>query len=147
SAFGKGLEELSAARIIPTVPRLVVVQAEGANPFVRAWQSAAGTLEPIANPQTAATAIRIGNPVSWKRATRALRFTRGLAVDVSEDAIAAAKAAIGREGIGCEPASAATLAAVESLVRRADLDRSATVVAILTGHVLKDTDFIVSRYK
>jgi threonine synthase len=147
SAFGKGFEELSAAGVIRQPPRLVVVQAEGANPFVRAWQRAADALEPMANPQTAATAIRIGNPVSWKRATRALRFTKGLAIDVSEEAIAEAKAAIGREGIGCEPASAATLAGIHALRRSGEIDRSATVVAILTGHVLKDTDFIVRHHQ
>jgi threonine synthase len=143
SAFGKALQELVSAGYISKPPRLIVVQAEGANPFVRLWRSGAKTLEPIRDPQTAATAIRIGAPASWKKALRALRFTDGFALDVTEDAIAAAKAAIGREGIGCEPASATTLAAIEQLVADGRLDRNATVVAILTGHVLKDPDYIV----
>lgn len=141
SAFGKGLAELVVAGLIAKPPRLVVVQAEGANPFTRLWRSGASTLDPIADPQTAATAIRIGNPASWKKAVRALRFANGLATDVTEGEIARAKAAIGREGIGCEPASATTLAAIKKLVASEEIDREASVVAILTGHVLKDPDF------
>ena len=145
SAFGKAFQELVAAGLVTKVPRLVVVQAEGANPLARLWRTKAHTLEPIADPRTAATAIRIGNPASWKKALRALRFTDGLVTDVTEDAIASAKAAIGREGIGCEPASATTLAAIQKLAAAGQLDRGATVVAILTGHVLKDPDFIVRQ--
>ena len=103
-------------------------------------------LEPLRDPQTAATAIRIGAPASWKKALRALRFTDGFALDVTEDAIAAAKAAIGREGIGCEPASATTLAAIEQLTSKGEIDGGATVVAILTGHALKDPDFIIRQH-
>jgi threonine synthase len=143
SAFGKAIEELVASGLIVKRPRLVVVQAEGANPFARLWRSGAGVLEPQRDPQTEATAIRIGAPASWKKALRALRFTSGLAMDVSEDAIRDAKAAIGREGIGCEPASATTLAAVDQLSADGRIDRDATVVAILTGHVLKDPDYII----
>jgi threonine synthase len=145
SAFGKGLEELVAAGLLKQPPRLVVVQAEGANPFVRLWRSGGAALVPIEHPQTAATAIRIGAPCSWKKALRALRFTEGTAVDVSEDEIADAKAAIGREGIGCEPASATTLAAVRKLAAGGVMSRESSVVAILTGHVLKDPDFITRR--
>ena len=105
----KGSKNSSPPDLLKQPPRLVVVQADGANPFVRLWRSGAAALEPIAHPQTAATAIRIGAPCSWKKALRALRFTNGTAVDVSEEEIADAKAAIGREGIGCEPASATTL--------------------------------------
>jgi threonine synthase len=143
SSFGKAFEELVSARLIPKPPRLIVAQAEGANPFVRLWRSGGSALEPLRDPQTEATAIRIGAPASWKKALRALRFTGGLATDVSEQAIAAAKAAIGCEGIGCEPASATTLAAIEQLAADGRLERDATVVAVLTGHALKDPDFIV----
>ena len=112
---------------------------------MRLWQSGAASLEPIEHPQTAATAIRIGAPRSWKKALRALRFTGGTAVDVTEDEIAAAKSAVGREGIGCEPASATTLAAVQKLAASGVIARESSVVAILTGHVLKDPDFITRR--
>jgi len=146
SAFGKALQELVEAGFIAKPPRLVVVQAEGANPFVRLWRSGASVLEPLRDPQTAATAIRIGAPASWKKALRALRFTDGFALDVTEDAIASAKAAIGREGIGCEPASATTLAAIEQLTSKGGIDGGATIVAILTGHALKDPDFIIRQH-
>src|SRR5207245_133770 len=133
SAFGKALEELVASRFLSTPPRLIVVQAEGANPFVRLWRSGASALEPLRDPQTAATAIRIGAPASWKRALRAVRFTGGFATDVSEEGIAAAKAAIGRGGIGCEPASAGTLAAVERLSAAGRVRRGAARVAVDRG--------------
>jgi len=147
SSFGKAFEELVSAGLIAKPPRLVVVQAEGANPLVRMWRSGGSALQPIRDPQTEATAIRIGAPASWKKALRALRFTGGVAAEVSEEAIVAAKAAIGREGIGCEPASATTLAAIEQLAADGRIDRDATVVAILTGHALKDPDFIMRHVR
>jgi threonine synthase len=147
SAFGKALYELKTAGLIDKVPRLVVVQAEGANPLVQTWQSGSDKLLVVHEPRTAATAIRIGAPVSWKKALKVLRFTNGLAIDVTDDEIAEAKAMIGRDGIGCEPASAAALAGARKLARNGTVARDASVVAILTGHVLKDTDYITrSRY-
>ncbi len=147
SAFGKALMEMKSAGLIDKVPRLIVVQAEGANPLVRTWQSGSEKLQAVQHPRTAATAIRIGSPVSWKKALKALHFTNGLAIDVTDDEIAEAKSVIGRDGIGCEPASATTLAGARKLVRAGTVHPEATVVAILTGHVLKDTDYITkSRY-
>lgn len=143
SAFGKGLAELYAARVIDKLPRIIVVQAAGANPFARLWRSSASVLEPLAEPETSATAIRIGNPRSWQKALRAVKATDGFVMDVSDDEIAEAKAMIGRDGIGCEPASATTLAALRKLSSQGEIDREAAVVAILTGHSLKDTDFIL----
>lgn len=142
SAFGKAFQELKSAGLIEKAPRLVVVQAEGANPFARLWRSGASTLQPVDAPETAATAIRIGYPRSWKKASQAVRQTGGLVLDVTDEEIAEAKGVIGRDGIGCEPASATTLAAVRKLRSDGRLDREATVVAILTGHALKDTDFV-----
>jgi threonine synthase len=146
SAFGKALAELHAAGLLPRMPRLVIVQAEGANPLARMWRSGASELTPIDEPETAATAIRIGNPRSWNKALRAVRNTDGFVMDVSDDEIADAKAMIGRDGIGCEPASATTLAALRKLRAQGEIDRDAAVVAILTGHALKDTDFILRSY-
>lgn len=143
SAFGKALLELHAAGFIDRLPRLVIVQADGANPLAEMWRSGSDRLEPVEKPQTAATAIRIGNPRSWKKALRAVRETDGFVMDVSDDEIAEAKAVIGRDGIGCEPASATTLAALRQLSEAGRIDRNADVVAILTGHALKDTDFIL----
>ncbi|MFB3815630.1 MAG: threonine synthase [Terriglobales bacterium] len=147
SAFGKALEELKAHGLIEKVPRLIVVQAEGANPLAQMWRSGATELTPVQNPETVATAIRIGNPRSWKKVLRALRFTDGMVLDVSDDEIGEAKEMIGRDGIGCEPASATTLAGLRKLVAQRQLDPDASVVAILTGHVLKDPDFIIKRHQ
>jgi len=143
SAFGKALAELHAAGFIDKLPRLVIVQAAGANPLARLWRSGSTELEPVESPQTAATAIRIGNPRSWKKALRAVQQTNGFVMDVSDEEIAEAKSMIGRDGIGCEPASATTLAALRNLAEQNQIDRDATVVAILTGHALKDTDYIL----
>ncbi|HUI83364.1 MAG TPA: threonine synthase [Candidatus Binatia bacterium] len=143
SAFGKALAELHSAGFLDKLPRLVIVQAEGANPLARMWRSGSCELEPVEQPETAATAIRIGNPRSWKKALRAVRYTGGFVMDVSDEEITEAKVMIGRDGIGCEPASATTLAALRKLTSQRKIDRDAIVVAILTGHTLKDTDFIL----
>jgi len=144
SAFGKALEELHAAGFLDKLPRLIIVQAEGANPLAKMWHSGASELQPVDEPETAATAIRIGNPRSWKKALRAVRNTDGFVMDVSDAEIAEAKSMIGRDGIGCEPASATTLAALRRLSEEGKIDRDAAVVAVLTGHALKDTDFILN---
>ncbi len=143
AAFGKAFTELQAAGLLEKIPRFVVVQAEGANPFARTWRSGSADLQVVETPQTVATAIRIGNPRSWKKAMRTVQNSNGLVMDVSDEEIAEAKAVIGRDGIGCEPASASTLAALRKLSRQGQIDRDATVVVILTGHALKDTDFIL----
>jgi threonine synthase len=110
------------------------------------WRSGAAELQLIESPETAATAIRIGNPRSWKKALRAVRNTDGFVMDVTDEEIAEAKAMIGRDGIGCEPASATTLAALQKLTRQGTIDRDAVVAAILTGHALKDTDYILKSH-
>ena len=145
SAFGKGFEELKASGLIERVPKLIVVQAAGANPFATLWRTGASELVPVASPETAATAIRIGNPRSWRKALRAVQFTGGFVMDVTDDEIAEAKAVIGQDGVGCEPASAATLAGLHKLRSEHVIDPEARVAAILTGHVLKDTDYIIKH--
>jgi threonine synthase len=145
SAFGKALEELKAHGLIEKVPRMIIVQAAGANPLYRFWRDGGEELQPVSEPETVATAIRIGNPKSWKKAMRGLRFSGGMVLDVTDEEIGEAKEAIGCDGIGCEPASATTLAGLKKLVAENQIDRDAKVVAILTGHVLKDTDYIIKR--
>jgi len=148
SAFGKAFEELKRFGFVDKLPKMVVVQAAGANPFARMWREKAGKLVPVEHPETAATAIRIGNPRSWKKSLRGVEFTGGFIMDVTDEEIGEAKAMIGRDGIGCEPASATTLAGLRKLRSQGKLDADAVVVAILTGHVLKDTDYIIkSRSK
>jgi len=145
SAIGKGLCELRRWGFIERLPRLVVTQAEGANPFYRMLAAAAAELTPIAEPHTEATAIRIGNPVNWKKALRAIRATDGMAESLSDDEIFEAKAALARDGIGCEPASATTLAGIRKLRCRGKIEAGADVVAILTGNQLKDPESSLRR--
>ena len=148
SAFGKAFEELKRFGFVDKLPKMVVVQAAGANPFARMWRDGTRQLVPVEHPETAATAIRIGNPRSWKKSLRGVELTGGFVMDVTDEEIGEAKAMIGRDGIGCEPASATTLAGLRKLRSQGELDPDAVVVAILTGHVLKDTDYIIkSRNK
>ena len=147
SAFGKAFMELKKFALIDKVPKMVIVQAEGANPLARLWRSGAKQLEPVAHPETVATAIRIGNPRSWKKALRAIEFTDGFVMDVTDEEIGEAKAAIGHDGIGCEPASAATLAGIRKLARAGEIDPDAVIAAVLTGHALKDTDYIIKAHQ
>ncbi len=142
SAFGKALRELLAIGLIDRLPRLAVVQARGASPFYDFTHHGAGRFEAVAHPETLATAIRIGDPVSWPKAHFEVQSSNGVVERVTEQEIADAKALIGQCGIGCEPASAATLAGIRKLTEAGTIARDADVVAILTGNVLKDTDFI-----
>lgn len=143
AAFGKAIRELADFGLLPRVPRMVIVQARGSNALVRTVRSGGNELEVVADPQTMATAIRIGEPKSWKKAVKAVRFTNGLVIDVDDDEIMAAKAELGRDGIGSEPASATTLAGIRNLAAEGVIGRDARVVAFLTGHALKDTDAIL----
>lgn len=146
SAFGKAFAELKEYGFIENVPKIVIVQAEGANPLARMWTSGSRQLQAVERPETIATAIRIGNPRSWKKALRAVEASDGLVMDVTDEELGEAKAIIGRDGIGCEPASATTLAGIRKLVSEGRLDRDATIAAVLTGHALKDTDYIIKRH-
>jgi len=145
SAFGKAFMEMKRFGLIERVPRIIIVQAAGANPLAYMWEAGIRELEPVAQPETVATAIRIGNPRSWKKSLQGVHFTNGLVLDVTDEEIGEAKDCIGRDGIGCEPASATTLAGIRKLTRAGKMERDARVVAILTGHVLKDTDYIIKR--
>ena len=148
SAFGKGFTDLLALKLIDRLPRLTVVQAQGAAPFARFFaeqKRTDSTATPFVNeerPQTLASAIKIGAPVSWKKAWRSVKESQGDVLTVSEQEIADAKAMIGRDGIGCEPASATTVAGIRKLVSQGLIKRDESVVAVLTGHMLKDTDYI-----
>ena len=147
SAFGKALAELHRFGFIDKLPKMIIVQARGANPLARMWETGSSELTAVSNPETVATAIRIGNPRSWRKALEAIHLTGGLVMDVSDDEIGEAKRAIGHDGIGCEPASATTLAGIKRLVETGRLDKDATIAAVLTGHVLKDTEYIIKHYR
>ena len=137
AAFGKGLREALAWGLIPRLPRLLAVQAAGAAPFARSFAGGFVARERV-KAETLATAIRIGDPASHDRAVAAIRETGGMVVDVPDAEILDAKAVIDAAGVGCEPASAASVAGVRRLVREGHIAPGARVVAVLTGHVLKD---------
>ncbi len=129
------------------MPRITVVQAEGANPLVRSFLANQGTaMEPV-EAHTRATAIRIGNPASWRKAARVIHDTGGWCLDVNETEIALAKAEIGSEGLGCEPASAVTLAGLKKLRAKGLVASGETVVLLLTGHTLKDADYTIGFHR
>ena len=147
SAFGKGFRELLTRGLIDRLPKITVVQAVGAAPFARFYSDREhDTFVNEEHPKTLASAIKIGAPVSWPKAWRAVRETGGSVITVTEQEIADAKAVIGRDGIGCEPASATTVAGIRKLVRDGAIKENETVVAVLTGHLLKDTDYVMKYH-
>ncbi|HUD12145.1 MAG TPA: threonine synthase [Terracidiphilus sp.] len=147
SALGKGFREMRELGLVGRVPRISVIQAAGANPLVRSMASNHGTsIEPV-EAHTRATAIRIGNPASWRKAARVIQETGGWCLDVSEAEIAIAKAELGAEGLGCEPASAVTLAGLKKLRADGKVAGSETVVLLLTGHTLKDADYTIDFHR
>jgi threonine synthase len=147
SALGKAFREMKELGFIETLPKLSIIQAEGANALVRTVRETGGKKLIPVQAETAASAIRIGNPASWKKAVRVLEETAGTVEQVSEAEIALAKAEIGAEGIGCEPASAVTLAGLKKLVKSGFVKPRESVVLVLTGHVLKDPEFTLKLHR
>lgn len=145
SAFGKALYEMHQLGLIDRLPRIAVVQAEGASPLYRAAQRSFDHLEPM-KAETIATAIKIGNPVNYPKAVRALKWTNGVVEMVTDQEIMDAKALIDAAGIGCEPASACSLAGTRKLVERGVIQRGESVVGVLTGNVMKDPDAIIGYH-
>lgn len=133
TAYWKGYMEYKKAGKIAYLPKMVGFQAEGAAPIVRGF--------PIKNPETIATAIRIGNPASWKKAERAAHESGGLIDYVSDEEILNAYRMLAQlEGIFVEPASAASVAGVIKLNKRSYFGDKKRIVCVLTGHGLKDPD-------
>jgi threonine synthase len=147
SAIGKALREMKQLELISRLPKISVIQAEGANPLVRTIREANGERLVAVHAETMATAIRIGNPASWKKALRVIQESEGTVEQVSEIEIALAKAEIGAEGIGCEPASAVTLAGLKKLVKQGFVRANESVVLVLTGHVLKDSEYTLKFHR
>lgn len=158
AALGKGFKELYDLGVINSLPRLSVIQAEGAAPLAQLFAHPgeesspiedfrARVLSPVAHPHTLASAIKIGAPVSWRKAVRSVLWTGGHVLSVNEQEIADARAIIGRDGIGCEPASATTVAGIKKMVAAGLIDARETVVAVLTGHILKDTDYAINYHR
>jgi threonine synthase len=145
AAFGKALSEAYQVGLLPKLPQVVTVQAAGAAPFAAYYESGFDHYAPV-EADTIATAIKIGNPASIERARRTIETTGGIVTAVSDEDILDAKAQIDRIGIGCEPASAASLAGIRKLVADGRISPDATVVGIATAHMLKDTDTIVDYH-
>jgi threonine synthase len=144
AAFGKALREAQEWGLISRRPRLAAVQASGAAPFVRSFEEGFAQRHRV-KADTVATAIKIGNPASYDRAVTAIQETNGVVLSVHDADLLEAKAAIDASGVGCEPASAAAVAGVRQLVTRGMIKPSERVVAILTGHILKDPGLLL-RY-
>jgi threonine synthase len=147
SALGKGLREMKQLGLVTKLPKISVIQAEGANPLARSFAENDGKSIEAVEAKTRATAIRIGNPASWRKAARVIHETGGWCLDVTEAEIAIAKAEIGAEGLGCEPASAVTLAGLKKLRASGKVGAAESVVLILTGHTLKDADYTIDFHR
>ncbi len=145
SALGKALAELQQTGVLSHLPRMAVIQAEGASPFYEAFRSDFRSFEPM-EANTIASAIQIGNPVSYSKARRAIELTDGVVESVTDDEILDAKARIDQSGIGCEPASAATVAGLQKLVHSGVIGRGDSVAGILTGHLMKDSDAVMTYH-
>jgi threonine synthase len=146
SAVDKGLTELRDLGFIDALPRRTGVQAEGSAPVVRAIRDGLPEVIPEPSPETVATAIRIGAPVNAEKALTAIRKTGGTAVSVSDaEILAMQKALASREGIGVEPASAASVAGVRRMAKEGIIDRDERVVCVVTGHLLKDPETVVKQ--
>jgi threonine synthase len=142
SAFGKALREAFDAGWITKMPRLASIQATGANPFYRSYVEGFSMRHRIAA-ETIASAIRIGDPVSHRKAVSAIQQTNGIVEQVTDDELMLAKREIDEMGIGCEPASATTLAGVKKLRAAGVMRDGERIVCVLTGHLLKDTEAIM----
>jgi threonine synthase len=141
SAIWKGFKELKSYGITDELPRMVGVQAEGASPIAKAFWEGSDTIVPVNDPHTVASAIRIGNPASGKKALLALRESDGMVLTVSDDEIVQARHLLAsKEGLFVEPASATPLAALKEIAGR--LEKGASVVCIATGNGLKDQESI-----
>jgi threonine synthase len=146
AAIGKALMELQALGLIARLPKLAVIQAAGANPFATAFR--AGTpVVPLAKAETRATAIRIGDPISWRKSLRGVQATGGIVEDVTDQEILDAKAQLDASGIGAEPASCASVAGARKLVTSGVIGRNERVCGILTGSLLKDPEIVVDYHR
>jgi threonine synthase len=144
SAVWKGFNEFKELGLIKNVPRMIGIQAEKAAPLAKAFKEGKNEISIVNNPETIATAIKIGAPASWKKALKAVRNSNGLLEVVSDDEIIEAQKLLARkEGIFVEPASAASIAGLKKLLENGQLDKYENIVCITTGHGLKDPDVVL----
>jgi threonine synthase len=144
SAIWKGFNEFYKLGLISKLPKMTGIQAVGSAPIVKAVKSHSNKIVPVAEPETVATAIRIGAPVSWKKAINAINESHGTAETVTDEEILEAQKLIAQfEGIFVEPASASSIAGLKKLVRNGVINKNERVVCVTTGHGLKDPDIAV----
>jgi threonine synthase len=146
AALGKGFQEMHHLGLIHRVPKISIIQAHGANPLYRWFIDSNRVMKPV-TADTRATAIRIGNPASWRKSAAVIEQMGGWCEQVTEQEIALAKAQIGAEGVGCEPASAVTYAGLKKLVAQGRVTQEERVVLILTGHTLKDSQYTIDYHR
>jgi threonine synthase len=144
SAIFKGFVELKTLGITDTLPRMTGIQARGAKPIVNAFKEGKAEIIPEDKPETIASAIRIGNPVNAAKALHAIRVSGGVAESVTDEEITEAQLELARvEGIGVEPASAASIAGLKKLVEQRKIKSDERIVCITTGHLLKDPERVI----
>jgi threonine synthase len=144
SAIWKGFTEYHKLGFIKKLPKMTGIQAEGSAPIAQMIKTGSNEMVPVKAPETVATAIRIGAPVSWKKAVNAIRNSGGTAETVTDDEILAAQKLLARvEGIFVEPASASSIAGMIKLVNSGVIGKGERVVCVTTGHGLKDPDTAV----
>ncbi|MBE6515602.1 MAG: threonine synthase [Methanocorpusculum parvum] len=146
SAVYKGLTEWKEIGYIDTLPKMTAIQAEGAMPVVNAIKGNLPEVVVEKNPETVASAIRIGAPVNAEKALRAIRETNGTAEFVTDAEILAMQRDLARlEGIGVEPASAASVAGIKKMAEQGLLDADEKIVCVVTGHLLKDPETVIKQ--
>lgn len=147
SALAKGFDDLLAMGLIDRKPRIIVAQAENANPFYQAFSRGFDKLEPMKAKSTLASAIQIGNPVSYPKAVKAIQEYQGLVAQVSEDALANAAHRADRTGLYCCPHTGVALGALFQLRANGTIDKDEEVVVVSTAHGLKFTEFKVGYHE
>ncbi len=146
SAVYKGLCEWKEIGYIDRLPKMTAIQAEGAAPVVAAIKGQLPEVVVEQNPETIASAIRIGAPVNAEKALRAIRETGGTAESVTDAEILAMQRDLARyEGIGVEPASAASVAGIRKMAEMGLLDKDEKIVCVVTGHLLKDPETVIKQ--
>jgi threonine synthase len=148
SAIWKGLKEFHKLGFLQELPKMTGIQAIGSAPIVHAIKNNSETIIPVKSPETVATAIRIGAPVSWKKALRAIKESDGTAETVTDEEILDAQKLLAqKEGLFVEPASASSIAGLKKLIQQGEIDEDEQVVCVTTGHGLKDPDIAVKISK
>ena len=144
SAIWKGFIEFHKLGLIDKLPKMTGIQAEGAAPIAQAIKNGKDEIVPMDKPETVATAIRIGAPISWKKAMRAIRESDGTAETVTDEEILEAQKMLARsEGLFVEPASASSIAGLKKLLEAGKIDKDEVVACVTTGHGLKDPDIAI----